>query len=300
MRKKFSVILFLILCLGQHLNAQQNFWSSSNAYLKQTPPTHTPKIFAPGLLADTGIALDRVAFSNNGKEFYYCYAQHWFDSKGAKIKYFKYTNKGWTGPLVLNEGFYAPSFSPNDDILFFIGGGKAGTVWQSKRTTNGWTAPKEYFSRSYGVYDFMKTQNGNMYIGSNGMQGNIKDFGTYNFCELIISKKDTVVKKLEGSINTDGFDGDFFIARDESYIVISTKETKDFECELYISFRKPDKTWGTPKSLGGLINNGLAHRWGQYVTPDNKYLFYTQGTSEKDCHIYWVRFDNLLKQLQTS
>ncbi len=77
-------------------------------------------------------------------------------------------------------------------------------------------------------------------------------------------------------------------------------ETKDFECELYISFRKSDKTWGDPKSLGSLINKGVAHRWGQYVTPDNKYLFYTQGTSEKDCHIYWVRFDSLLKKLKMS
>lgn len=300
MQKNFSVALFLILCLGQHLNAQKNFWLSSNAYLKQIPPTDTPKVFAPGLLADTGIALDRVAFSNNGKEFYYCYAQHWFDSKGAKIKYFKYTNKGWAGPLVLNEGFYAPSFSPNDDTLFFIGGGKPGTVSQSERIKNNWTKPKDYIHRSYGVYDFMKAKNGNIYIGSNGMGGDIKDFSTYDFCQLIISKKDTVVKKLDGDINTAGFDGDFFIAKDESYIIVSARETKDFECELYISFRKPDKTWGTPKSLGGLINNGLAHRWGQYVTPDSKYLFYTQGTSEKDCHIYWVRFDNLLKFLQTS
>jgi hypothetical protein len=47
-----------------------------------------------------------------------------------------------------------------------------------------------------------------------------------------------------------------------------------------------------------LINNGLAHRWGQYVTADNKYLFYSHGTSEKDCAIYWVRFDKLLESLR--
>jgi hypothetical protein len=47
-----------------------------------------------------------------------------------------------------------------------------------------------------------------------------------------------------------------------------------------------------------LIADGLAHRWGQYVSPDGKYLFYTRGTSEKDCAIYWVRFDDLLKSLR--
>jgi|ERR1022692_138294 hypothetical protein len=91
---------------------------------------------------------------------------------------------------------------------------------------------------------------------------------------------------------------DFFIARDESYMIVSANETKDFECELYISFRKADKTWTIPVSLGPLINDGVAHRWGEYVTPDNKYLFYSRGTSEKDCAIYWVRFDRLLETLR--
>jgi len=65
-----------------------------------------------------------------------------------------------------------------------------------------------------------------------------------------------------------------------------------------ISFRKHDSTWTIPVSLGSKINDGLAHRWGQYVTPDGKYLFYTHGTSEKDCTIYWVRFNGLLKSLR--
>ncbi|MFD2934378.1 hypothetical protein [Spirosoma flavum] len=294
------ITLCFMLCLNFPVGAQTNFWNTSNAYLGQKPPSDSPKIFAPGLLADTGIAMDRVAFSADGKEFYYCYALHWFDSKGSKIKYFTYKNGKWNGPTVLNEEFYAPSFSSDDNTLFFIGGGVPGVVWQSQRTRNGWTKPAEYIRRNYGVYDFMTTRSGKMYVGSNGMQGNIKDFSTYNFCEITISRKDTAIKSLEGPLNTAGFDGDFFIAKDESYIIISTKETKDYECELYISFKKPDKTWGTPKSLGPLINNGIAHRWGQYVTPDNKYLFYTQGTNEKDCHIYWVRFDTLFKKLQPS
>ncbi len=51
-------------------------------------------------------------------------------------------------------------------------------------------------------------------------------------------------------------------------------------------------------SLGPLINDGVAHRWGEYVTPDKTYLFYSRGTSEKDCAIYWVRFDRLLETLR--
>ena len=50
--------------------------------------------------------------------------------------------------------------------------------------------------------------------------------------------------------------------------------------------------------LGPLINDGVADRWGEYVTPDGKYLIYSRGTSEKDCALYWVRFDTLLEKLK--
>jgi len=172
MEKTLSLTVCFLLCIGLQLSVKTNFWKSHNAYLEQQPPSDTPKIFAQGLLADTGIALDRVTFSNNGKEFYYCYAPHWFDSKGAKIKYFKYISGKWNGPTVLNEGFYAPSFSANGRTLFFIGGGESGVVWQSKRIESKWTVPTEYIRRNYGVYDFMTTKSGKMYVGSNGMQGN--------------------------------------------------------------------------------------------------------------------------------
>lgn len=63
-------------------------------------------------------------------------------------------------------------------------------------------------------------------------------------------------------------------------------------------FSCKDHTWTNPVSLGPLINNGTAHRWGEYVTPDGKYLFYSYGTSPGDCHIYWLRFDHLLEKLR--
>jgi hypothetical protein len=101
-------------------------------------------------------------------------------------------------------------------------------------------------------------------------------------------------------LNSNGFNGDFYIAPDESYMIISAKESATFESELYISFRNEENTWSVPVSLGPLINDGTAHRWGAYVSPDRRYLFYTKGTSEKDCSIYWVRFDGLFKKLRAS
>jgi hypothetical protein len=302
----YKVVLLIAIFLTGiiiNTNAQADFLKSNHAYLGETPPLDTPKLFAPNMLIkdkDTGFALDRVAFSNDGKEFYYCYNTSWFSIKNLKIKYFKYEENVWKGPFVLNEQFQTPTFSIDGSTLYFPGGDSISAIlWQSKKTNNGWTNPSIAFRINYSLYDWMPTQNGNMYVGTNGTWGKPRNYSTYNIGVINISNRDTVLHNLGAPINNDtAFDGDFFIARDESYIIISTNETKDFECELYISFHKPDKTWTTPVSLGSLINDGVAHRFGEYVTSDNKYLFYTKGTSEKDCHIYWVRFDSLLKKLK--
>jgi hypothetical protein len=292
-----SIIIFS-LGFSVNLTAQSKFWDIPEAYLGQTPPSNIPKVFAPGMLADAGtIVMDRIAFSPDGREIYYNQNDSWFNADHAKIKCFKYAGQKWTGPTVLNEHFGIPTLSIDGNTLFFMGG-KPNRVWQSKRTTDGWSAPALYLEEPYGLYDFMPTASRACYVSSNPDPEDTKRGSTSVFSVMTMSADGAVVKSLGIPLNEPGFNGDFFIARDESFMVISAKETKDFECELYISYRKSDKSWTKPKSLGPLINDGLAHRWGEYVTPDNKYLFYSHGTSAKDCAIFWVRFDKLLEELK--
>ncbi|MDO6431633.1 putative Ig domain-containing protein [Flavitalea sp. BT771] len=289
--------MMALFCAHIQLHAQNNFWNDRNAYLGEPLPSDTPRVFAPGRLADTSAwAGDRIAFSPDGKEFYFSHNTEWFSHTNLKVKYMKFDNGKWNGPFVLNTQFYAPTFSMDGKTLYFLR--QKGEVYRSSRTSNGWTEPEIYLKMNYGLYDYMPVRSGISYAGSNAHQGDIKDWSTYDFCTFSIKGKDTVIASLGVPLNTPGFDGDFFIAPDESFMVLSAKETKEFQCELYISYRKPDKTWTNPKSLGPLINNGLAHRWGEYVTPDNKYLFYTRGTGPKSCFIYWVRFDRMLENLR--
>ncbi len=115
---------------------------------------------------------------------------------------------------------------------------------------------------------------------------------------MSVSPSGATIKSLGVPLNEPGYNGDFYVVPDESYMIVSAKESTTGECELYISFRKPNSTWSVPVSLGPKINDGVAHRWGQYVAPDGKYLFYSRGTSAKDCAIFWVRFDKLLESLR--
>ena len=296
--------LFLPLLLLVALNSySQNIWNTPAACLGQKPPSDTPQIFALNLLTqkDT-FAFDRVAFSEDGREFYYPSNTTWFNAKNAKVRYFKYADNRWQGPWVLDEHYYAPTFSMDGKTLY-LEGVQTDTlnsiIWQVNRTADGgWSQPTPYVREPYGLYMFMPTKSGVCYVGSNTVPGKRKDYSTYDICTLTMANGDTTVKDLGAPINTPGFNGDFYIAPDESYMIVSANETTDFHCELYISFRRKDHSWTTPVSLGPLINNGTAHRWGEYVTPDGRYLFYSYGTSPKDCHLYWVRFDSLLKKLR--
>jgi hypothetical protein len=298
------LFFLMIALLPLTVMAQGSFWNSKDAYLGQKRPLDTPLVFANKMLVpDSGIAMDRSAFSKDGKEYYYCNAQNWFDAKSNKIRYFKYKAGKWQGPFILNQGYYAPTFSTDQQTMYLAGGkgdGKHAFVYAVHRQGDGWSQPEVYLKADYGMYDFMPTESGTFYMGSNARQGDKKNYQTYDFCSLKINPGDTVVQSLGTEINTPGFDGDFYVAPDESYMIVSYKEKPDYECELGISFRRPDGSWPAPKNLGPLINDGNAHRWGEYVTPDGKYLIYTKGTSPKDCRLYWVRFDTLKKRLQTA
>lgn len=296
--KKLIILSILMLAAVTMLHAQGNFLKSKDAYLGQKPPGDKPEVFAEQLLVqrDT-FPMDRVAFSADGKEFFYPSNTTWYNTDHAAVRYFKYENGKWKGPFALYPHYFAPAFSADGKTIYLEGGkqdGKHALVWQSHRTTKGWSEPEVYLATHFSTYDFMPTASGTGYIGSSAGPGR-KDM---DICTLKISATDTIVKSLGPPINTSGYEGDFFVAKDESYIILSDKETKTYECELWISFHKKDGSWTSPITLGPQINNGVAHRWGQYVSPDGKYLFYSTGHGPEDCRIVWVRFDNLLAKLK--
>lgn len=301
MKRLFSLLSIAVIAVMLGCKtpaAETSFWDTPDAYLGQTPPGSTPVKFAPKMINDSPFfSMDRCAFSADGKEFYYTRNNTWFSSKDASIQVYKFDSGKWVGPGLFVKMLYAPSFTKNDDTVYLIGGGK-GKVMQMHRTANGWSAVDTVIRRSYGLYDFMITNSGNIYAASN-VNGPANDFSFYDVCMMKpLSSGDTSIHTLGKPMNTPGFDGDFFVAPDESYILISAKEKPDYECEIFISYHKPDGTWTNPKSLGPEINNGGAHRWGEYVTPNNKYLFYSYGHGPEDCALYWVRFDTLLQSLR--
>lgn len=299
-RKLIPVLVLATLCVFAAAQAQQEFLDSSDAYLGQPRPSDTPQVFAPGLLVDPGtVAMGRVSMTSDGKEIYYDQAKGWGSIDTVEVKLFKFDGHKWVGPTVLLRKFYDQALSPDSNTMYY-NGADPHQLTISKRTKDGWSAPEillQLPKQTY-LYDPMPTKSGVFYLGSNPDAEDKKNGISLAYSTMTISGGNATIKSLGVPLNEPGFNGDFYIAPDESYIIISAKETKTYESELYISFHKPDSTWTVPVSLGPKINDGLAHRWGQYVSPDGKYLFYTRGTKSEDTAIYWVRFDKLLESLR--
>jgi hypothetical protein len=138
---------------------------------------------------------------------------------------------------------------------------------------------------------FQSTARGNYYISTISGKG----AGLRDWCRVDISGKDTVAVSLGRPLNTSGDNLDFFVARDESYMILTNRPG------MAISYKKEDGSWTNPRSLGPKINFGLGS-WGPWVTADNKYLFYTTGTKPdySDVAVYWVRIDALIDSLKNT
>lgn len=300
MKMRLIAIALMTASIVPSTFAADKLWGRPTAYLGQTPPDDTPVVFAKGLLTtESGMfAMGRVTFSADGREFFYTENDSWNSIAHARINVVRYGKHGWDKPAMVEQQFISPTLSPDGDVLYFRQANMH-NVWLAHRTTAGWSTAVPYLNTKFGVYDFIETKSGRMYVGSDAGPEDTKNGITYVYSLLTTpATGEPTVKSLGAPLNGPGFNGDFYIAPDESYMIVSTNETKTYESELYIAFHNTDGSWTKPVSLGAKINDGLAHRWGQYVSPDGKYLFYTRGTSEKDCAVYWVRFDTLLAGLR--
>jgi hypothetical protein len=258
-------------------------------YLGQTPPGNTPEAFP--LSVNKGFfAAERIAISNDGRDIYYSEIKGYYPIKGENIKRYSFSDGKWTGPFCLFDG-YAPALSVTGDTMFFERKDleiKSETYISIKKGSV-WGTPKRILTKLDKAHYYQVTKNGNNYISSIARNG----AGLNDWCKVIIMGNDTTAKSLGGSLNTVGENLDFFVSRDESYMIITNRPA------LAISYRNDDGSWSNPRIFGKKIDFGLGS-WGPWVTPDNKYLFYSTGTKPdySDVAVYWVRIDGAIDSMR--
>ena len=289
MRHTATVILMIFSLELLQANGLAQSVPTESLYMGQTPPGNKPKIF-PLSVNQGFFAAERIAISNDGRDIYYSEIKGYYPIRGENIKRYSFSDGKWSGPIDLFEG-YAPALSIIGDTMYFERKDveKKSETYMSVKRGSGWGNPKRILTGLDKAHYYQATRNGNHYISSIAGNG----AGLNDWCKVIISGADTVASSLGRPLNTGGENLDFFVSRDESYMIVTNRPA------LAISYRKEDGTWTNPGNFGPEINFGLGS-WGPWVTPDNKYLFYTTGTKPdySDVYVYWVRIDGVIDSMK--
>ena len=163
-------------------------------------------------------------------------------------------------------------------------------IWAVKLEIDGWTEPV-MFGRSINTEEHYEnypavTNNGTIYymswrdegVGRTDVWKSRNNDGKYFPAE-----------NVGRPVNSETGDGDPFVAPDESYLIVCQKKEEGFgQYDLYIYFKKQDETWTDPINMGANVNSS-EYEFRPYVTPDEKYLFFTSNRpAEGNGNIFWV------------
>jgi hypothetical protein len=262
-------------------------------YLGQTPPGNILQIF--NLPVTNGHrACERIAITSDGREIYYG-ELNTYPPSSYRIRCFKYQDNKWQGPFNVFEGYIAPKLSVNDSIIYMQN--NIFYTYFSIRTVSGWSVPVKLLSSNQRMHYFQRTNLNNSYASSY-YEGSPSDG---NISKVIVVNQDTILQSLGIPLNSAAQENDFFIAPDESYIFFS-KNVTGGAGDIYLSFKRNDGRWTNPKKLGEPINKpGYEWEYGQFVSKDSKYLFFTSGGFNMNTYYtYWVKIDNIIDSLRVT
>ena len=298
--KYFAPILILasLILLLTGCAAKDDFPVLKGPYLGQKPPGMTPEIFAPGIVC-TEKNEGYLVFLNHGSVLVF---DRWMpQTEESNPYYVTEMRKGiWTEPRP-SKHRQNPSnpnlpIKPDEKTLFFAlnrstdGMGESETgwdIWMTKWTEQGFSDIRRLEAPvSSGKRDAWasRAQSGNLYFMSN-RDGS---YGRWDIYKALYEDGRYVdVQNIGHPVNSEESEADPAIAPDESYLLFCSSRPGGFgESDLYISFRKLDGSWTAPQNMGPVINSG-ADEEKPYVTPDGKYLFFSNDASG-NLDIYWV------------
>ena len=300
---KITLLLVLICALINPLLTEAQIRNKKTLqYLSQTPPGLVPEVFAPGIVSLKDQHEFGSTFSANGEEFYFG-----VDVNGkAETRFMRLEGKSWTPPSKLFVhnvySFNDPCLSMDENQLFVIsdrpvsgsGEKKDYDIWYFKREGKGWSEPINAgtaINSNKNEYYISFTKTGTMFYSSNTGTSESNN-GNYDIRTAKNSGGFQQSVKLGDAINTENYEGDVFVAPDESYLIFCAERPDGFgRGDLFISFKDAKGEWSVAKNMGDVINTA-AYEFCPFVTRDGKYLFYT---SNRD--IYWVDA-RILEQLK--
>ena len=279
-----KIILFLNVFLFVIISGFAQPIPVDSLYLGQTPPGSTPKLFNMSVTSGY-FAGDRIAISNDGKNIYYNELNGYNSKSKARIKWLRYDKNKWNGPFILFEGYVSPGLSITGDTMIMENSGS----FYSVKNDTGWKNPKKFLVKPNFVHYLEVTNSGIYYFTTTPKISSRGDIS-----RIFMNDSNSTLQSLPSPVNSLLNGIDFYIAKDESYIIFP--EIISGSGDLFISYKITDSTWTNPKDLGAPINTS-DWEYGIYLSPDNKYLFFSRS-SHTATNTNWVKIGNLIDSLK--
>ena len=261
------------------------FPALSGPYLGQTPPGPEPELFAPGIIS-TGLAELNSVFTPDGQEFYYAVdiGLDWV------IMVSRQTDEGWTPPEAASftrghSGVDLCISADGQRLLFCSDRPRPGAdargpmdIWQVERAPDGaWSEPVNLETVNSDSAEFYPTltNDGTLYFVSR-REGGLGGSDIYR-AELVDGKY-VAPENVGPVLNTSGFEGDTFVAPDESYIILNSRghDPGPDGGSLFISYRGADGVWSPPRNLGEVMTADRSD-FCPMMSPDGKHFFFSSA-----------------------
>jgi len=304
----FLFIIIFIACT-KNINIHSEKPKLTGDYLGQTSPQDTAKIFAENFISNEFNQRD-AAFSPDGNEFFYSLK----GASGYSVIHVLRTDGIWQQPEVAPfSGKYSdiePCFSPDGNRLYFVsnrpmtdsGEVKDYDIWFVEKNNNGWGTPKNLGHP--------------VNTAANEFYPSFTNVGTIYFCaarEGSFGSEDLFYSELKDgkyqdpqnlgdSINTVKDEFNAFVEPNGKFIMFtSTGWGKGFGGgDLWISFRKENRSWATPINMGEKVNSPF-FEYCPSLTPNGKYLFFTSNRTAVENKVKEkLTYNKILKDLHST
>lgn len=290
--KKIIIILFLIF--GSCKNDNE-----TSFFLNEIIPRKTPLDFKEELIPENRV-IHRGVFSPDLEQYYFTIS----DTSFQNFDIFRITkvNESWSKPerAFFNSSYndHGMSFSPDGNTIYFSSTrpteiervSATWHIWKSDKINGKWNKPVFVDIpnlRNKLVSHPTITNSGTLYFHSS----NLDYSDMYIYRSQKINGKFKDAKKVSIPTNSGIDNGTPFISPKEDYLIYATIGN---QLDLMISFNDGKGNWSNPKELHENINvNGQGN---PYVTPDNRFLFFTTGEYlKKNWKVKWVNIETELE-----
>jgi Tol biopolymer transport system component len=151
-------------------------------------------------------------------------------------------------------------------------------LWLVERTGDGtWSEPvnlETVNSESAEFYPTL-TADGTLYFVSR-REGGLGGSDIYR--ARLVDGQYATPENVGPALNTPGFEGDTFVAPDESYIILNSRghDPGPGGGSLFISYRGENGAWSPPRNLGEVMNADRSD-FCPMMSPDGQYFFFSSA-----------------------